>query len=533
MLIGVIAEETLLPLVIAPSRFIDGDPFLAQFLGWSDWFYQSRSTIIGFVMPGLVDETDGGVWTPTAGAVPGAPEGVQTPYGPNAAEIFIQNYVTNGYLGLWPDLVDDTLPEIFYSPTRSTQPILQPPPGIDFDLIYAPVIPVIPPLAPRAVYVDTDVFFVAVFEAGLGPDLFVDDDIIRAQIIRRDGYDPLTLLPDTFNDIDVFYAATTPRAVLPGLVADSDVIYAVSQGASPLQPILFSDADTFFVSFVVSQLQPSRVVDVETVFGHVVGTPGRLELFIDDDIFRTASVQFGPLRPPLIVEADVFYTVPWIGQNPPIRPLDWIVDILDTFYPPVMTQNLGIAPNIWIDTEIFSGAYSIIVGTVFHPPFLNDSVNDAVFAPQIDAFETMYPPLFSDVDVIFAPFEATAIFHPPLLSDDALIELVYAPTAFMPVAPNVVVAADVFYPASIISGRALTVMISASRAGVASPIYTEDNTGYSRLVVGVGAVMIQQTMPTTFGAWTVSASRAGLSSSIAAADGSGKTQTLSNIGSVT
>src|SRR6266576_1860910 len=144
MLIGVVAEETLLPLVIQPPTWFDGGP-LAQASKRPDIFYQARSTIVGFVMPALVNET---------ALVLGA-------------ENIFHSFVTNGYLGIFPNLYDDTVPEIFYSPTRSTQPILQPPPGIDTDFFYSPTIPVNPPLAPRAVFIDVDVFYSLTFQAGL------------------------------------------------------------------------------------------------------------------------------------------------------------------------------------------------------------------------------------------------------------------------------------------------------------------------------------------------------------------------------
>src|SRR5262245_20597972 len=179
MLIGVIAEETLLPLVIAPNALFDDFDIVASPWYWLPWYGDRRPTVsvTGFLIPGLVDET----------ALFGD-------------EIVRANYVTNGYLGLWPDPYDDTVPEIFYDFTSGFVPTLQPAPWFELDYIYLPTVPAFPPISPQR-YVDPDIFYVPVVYSGTFPDLFVDTDIIRANVIRRDS-DPLVLLGEVFNDAD-------------------------------------------------------------------------------------------------------------------------------------------------------------------------------------------------------------------------------------------------------------------------------------------------------------------------------------------
>jgi hypothetical protein len=464
MLIGVIAEETLLPLVIAPPKLTD----LAVFMLVGDWppdfFWTARSTIIGFVIPPFLDETD-----PLFGA-----------------ENFGHTYITQDYFGIWPDLFDDSATDSFYEFTQAAQPILQPLLVIDLDFTPLPTIPVIPPIAPFVCYIDIDIFYPPGFQQGLGSALFSNDDVIRAQIVHRDG-DPFTLLSDLFIDMDRFYAPSPSQALSPLLFADIDVIYAAVQGVSPLRPGVFSSDDAIFVPAVSPLLLPSRVFDTEAIIGPTVGTPGRMGLFVDDDLFWSATVQLPPISPPLFVDADTFF-VPVIASNPAIVPIDPFIDFIDQFYPAGISQNLGLAPNLWIEVDDIKSIPHVIMGLAGFPPLVDDSALDTIPAVQIDSIDGAAPVLFVDIDVFYSPFEMSANPLPPLLSDDALVEHVYAPTItqYSQLTPSAFVDVDTFYSPTISAGAKARTLTS-SRAGLSSVIVTE-SIGKTVTISNIGVV---------------------------------------------
>jgi hypothetical protein len=460
MLIGVIAEETLLPLVIAPSTLVDAASPIRQLFGLPDDFPQARSTIIGFIVPGLVDETD-------------------LIFG---AENFFHTYVTQDYQGIFPNLIGDP-DETFYDFGSGYQPILRPPPGIDFEAIFSPTIPVIPPIAPLACYVDPDIFYAPAFYQGIAPALVSNDDVIRAQIIRRDG-DALTLLFEVFNDADTFFVPSMGRALTPALFNAVDIIYAAIQGVSPLLPGVFSSDDTIFVSAVSPVLLPTRVIDTETIIGPTVGTPGRMDLFVDDDIFRVPGVGLAPLLPALFNEGDALF-VPVIASNPAIVPFDPIIDFIDQFYSPAISQNLGLVPNLWIEVDDIKSIPHVIMGLVGFPPLVDDSLLDSIPAIQVDSIDGAAPALFVDIDIFYSPFEMSANPLPPLLSDDALVEHVYAPTVPGPLT-SAFTDADAFYAPSISAGAKARTLTS-SRAGLSSVIVTE-SIGKTVTISNIGVV---------------------------------------------
>lgn len=371
MLIGVIAEETLLPLIIAPPIWFDGGP-LAQVVKRPDIFYQARSTIIGFVMPGLVDETGFG------------------------AENFFHTYITQDYNGIFPELYDDTVPEIFYSPTRTAVPVLVSAYFVETDLFYLPIIPVNPPLHPLGRYTDTDIFYTPALFQGFFPQRVIDDDIIRAQVVRRDG-DAFVLLTEVFSDTDVLFTPSLARAVLPGLVIDSDIIYA-SKRILLVAPGVFSSDDTFFAAFIFNQVQPTRILDVDVFIGPELRTPGRMGLVVDDDIFFVPSVQFAPLAPSFMNDADVFLSSV-IASNPALYPLDPVIDVDDTFYVSNVILFQALAPHLWPDVDTSLGTLSIILGQGLAPSAITDA--DAVLAPTLPL--VLSPLLFDASDVFYTP----------------------------------------------------------------------------------------------------------------------------------
>jgi hypothetical protein len=422
MLIGVIAEELLNPLSVEPGRFIDG-PFGGGF-GLPDIFLQARIFQIGFVSPGLVDETD-------------------VLFG---AENLYTTYVTNGYLGIFPDTLIDS--ETFYDFAHSFVPVLRPPWWIDTDFILSPKLD-IKAIAP-ARYVDSDIIFSPAFYQSLAPGLVVDGDVIRAQVIRRDG-DAIVLLLETFDDADVIFAPLTARALLPSYFTeyypDNDRIYAAGQAAF-LLPSLFNSVDVFFAPFISNQLNPSRVVDADVFIGPTVATPGRLGLFVDDDIFFVQLVQFAPLAPALFNDADGFLTEV-IASNPALYPQFTDIDVEDTFYPPTVSIGLFLGPHLWPDIDDIRSIPAVILGQVIAPTVINFDA-DVFYAPNLPP--TLSPALFAPADTIFS---SILVFDQSLLAvwyiDD---ETFYAPTvvglgAPQTSTPSIFTDADAFFAPSI------------------------------------------------------------------------------------
>jgi hypothetical protein len=372
MLIGVLAEETLLPLSTKPGLVFDGGPFGQLFKG--DIFFQHRIYIIGFVAPNLVDET-----------------------APLDGENFPTTYVTNGYQGIFPDLIDDP-DENFYDFTHSSVPVLAPQLFAEHETFYFPTIPAIPPLHPIGRYVDTDIFYTPEFKGNVFPDLVVDNDVIRASVIRRDG-DDVFLLLEAFNDSDTIYAPSMARALLPGLVTASDIIYAVAQSAF-LAPPAFSPGDTLYTALIFNQLLPSSTPVDDVFIGPSVGTPGRLALFVDDDIFFVPNMGIAPLLP-LLVDNDDAFLPSVIASNPAIYPLFTDIDVEDTFYAPNVIIFQALAPHLWPDVDVFYSVPSVALGQPLFPALFNEG--DVFFAPITTLVPVLFPALFADTEVFFAP----------------------------------------------------------------------------------------------------------------------------------
>lgn len=464
MLIGVIAEETLLPLVIRSDTFIDGTWPDNPFYHVVDTIWQPTSTIIGFTMPGLFDETDGGGWTPAIGAPPGtfAPDGVQIPYGPRAAEVFGHTYITQDYRGIWPDLYDDTMPEVFYEFTHGFIPVLRPdwfPEGDSF--FPADLNDTTLAIRPLIVFKDSEIFYAPVFRSDLAPDLFVDDDIIRAQVIRRAG-DPIVLLSEPFTDADIFFTPIGATGLRPSAIVDADIFYGASQVAT-LFPSAFAADDVFFVSHVVSQLRPIIISDVDVFIGPELRTPGRMELFVDFDIMPAVGVGVSSsLRPVRVTDAEFFF-VPFVGDRPPLYPFDSIVDVDDTFYVPTFLVDNRLSPFRWVEPDLFNTP-SVIHSQVVGPPSLFIDT-DAFYAPTVS--RGAGSPAFTDAD----------LFYVPLLKYDQAA------------APDIWGDADVIPAATILSGIKLQPCISASRGGIASVIVSTNSAVTTvQIISNLGAV---------------------------------------------
>jgi hypothetical protein len=366
MLDGVVAEELLNPLVIRGTSTV---PFEL------DKFIQDRIFEIGFVSPlDPIDETADPV-----------------------VEVFGHTYITQDYFGVWPDPLIDS--DTFFAFSYSRVPALSPRAFVDADIFYS-VDMVGKALRPNTWFVDTDIFYAPEIKGNVYPGLVVNDDVIRAQIIRRDG-DAFVLLTDAFIDDDAFLAANAAWALLPGVVNEhfplGDVIYPAGQAAF-LLPSAFNPGDTFFAPFIFNQLNPSRVLDADVFNGPELRTPGRMGLFADDDIFFVPGVGLAPLAAPFISADDAFIT-PVIASNPAMYPYDAVIDFADTFYVPDVDINQSLAPHFWPDIDVIMSIPAVILGQALVPAVFVDT--DAFYVPVLPP--TLSPALFIATDNFFTP----------------------------------------------------------------------------------------------------------------------------------
>jgi hypothetical protein len=384
MLVGVIAEQELLALSITPLRMFDGGP-LAQTFGIPDTFYQARSTIVGFVMPGLVDETDVLLGAESVGRA----------------------YITQDYQGIFPDpLADD---DTFYDFTRGFIPVLRPAMWYDADFYLRPDVGTnTRSISFFARFVDTDIIFTPSFSQGVAPALFGSDDVIRPQVIHRAG-DAIILLTGVFSDADTFFEPSLAKGLRPGLVAADDAFHG-STGGSYLLPGLFAADDVFYAAFPTGQVLPGYVLDTDVFIGPELREPGRMGLFLDDDIMRSPSVSFGPLLAPLVADAEAFRTAV-IGEFPPLSPNDPFIDFADTFYGPTLFFAQRLAAFTWIDVDIVYSVPGVILGQALIPTVVVDDIN-IFYAPTLPP--TISPTLFAPADVFFTP---TVIFDQSVSPD--------------------------------------------------------------------------------------------------------------------
>src|SRR5262249_44497304 len=139
-----------------------------------DIFWTDRIFTVGFLQPGYYDESDSSlVVVDDAGNTEPRPSNL-------GAEHTIHAYVTQDYFGIWPEtIVDDTQNEVFYDFSHRFDPVLTPFLLFDQDYFYIHDIPVIPPIVPRVVGFDPDVFYAPAFYAGTLADIVNEIDVIN------------------------------------------------------------------------------------------------------------------------------------------------------------------------------------------------------------------------------------------------------------------------------------------------------------------------------------------------------------------
>jgi len=441
MLVGVIAEQSLLPYGVRPPLWYDS-PLgqFAQLIQQPDQIYQARSTIVGFVMPDLVDET-----APLLGG-----------------ETIGGTYVTQDYQGIFPDQLahDDT----FHDFTRSTHPVLAPAMWYDADFYLRPNVgtDTLSISFPSGRFTDTDLIFSPSFSQGIAPAPFVDDDIIRAQVIRRDT-DGFVLLTAEFNDVDIVFVPTLAGGLLPSLVTDADAFYSFSQG-NYLLPSLFAADDVFYAPLPANDLRPSSVLDLDVFIGPEFRQPGNMELVVDDDIMRSPTVGFGPLSASWVDDTDVFITAV-VGDMPPlVSAYPDLIDFEDTFFAPAISFDSSLAPHAWTD------------------------VDDIRSVPSVAMGQGAAPGLFDDASIFFTPvFTQTTVLAPASVgSDDAFhAPLIYNETQIL--TANLATDGDTFQ-APMITQQVMTHLLSGSRAGLGSVAASDPSAGSSQIISNVGAV---------------------------------------------
>lgn len=394
MLIGVIAEQNLLPLGVRPPLWYDSPlGSFAQFIQQPDLIYQARSTIVGFVMPDLVDETALLLGAETIGGT----------------------YVTQDYQGIFPDLLapDDTFHEFI----KGIQPVLAPAMWYDADFyLRLNVGTDTLSISFFARFVDTDLIFSPSFSQGIAAVPIASDDIIRAQVVRRDTDGFVLLAAEGFNDVDTIFATTLVGAVLPSLVTDADVFFPPSQGGY-LLPNLFAADDVFYMPLPANDLRPSSVLDIDVFIGPEFRQPGNMALVVDDDIMRSPSVEFGPLSASRVDDSDVFITAV-VGEIPPlVSAYVELVDFEDTFFAPTILFAQNLTPSLWVDIDDIESIPSVALGQVAAANIVVDA--DGFFAPDVIYIDVLGSASLGNDDAFHAPiiFNLTQILTADIVTD--------------------------------------------------------------------------------------------------------------------
>jgi hypothetical protein len=269
-------------------------------------------------------------------------------------DTFYAPVVSSIYLA--PSLVDDSANDAFYAPLVELKGI-QPPLFVDSDTFYTPA--VVNTNSVTAPYVDdsaNDVIYppveVAIDE--VTPPYLVSDDSIFAPVVSAVAYVNPSLVDDSAND--AIYAASMAQGINPALVASDDTFYRPSLLATAYITSAEVDDDFVFISpFVAMQLnpplvtaadvipsvatlafngiQPQGVVVAEDIFppivvqwayiletlyidafeqaySPIIGSSVVPDIFLDSESIFSPVLTFSniPLHPPLVTEADLFYT---------------------------------------------------------------------------------------------------------------------------------------------------------------------------------------------------------------------------------
>jgi hypothetical protein len=166
-----------------------------------------------------------------------------------------------------------------------------------------------------------------------------------------------------------------------------------------LLPTLFNTGDTLFAPFVFNQLNPQRILDSDVFVGPNMRTPGRIDLFVDIDVFLMPGVGLAPLAAPFGAADDAFFTHV-IASNPAIYPFDSVIDFADTFYVPDIDINQSLAPHFWPDIDVIMSIPAVILGQALVPAVFVDI--DAFYVPVLPP--TLSPALFIATDNFFTPY---------------------------------------------------------------------------------------------------------------------------------
>jgi hypothetical protein len=428
MIVGVVAEELLLPLAIPPfDTYVDPDVFP---------FATIR--VPGFLLlEGSFDEGD----------------------------TFYQAYVGDVSLSIYPPSIAD--PDTVYAFTTSRSAAIVSPPITDADVFYSPLV-LSKVLGPQ-LFVDIDVFG-GVKKVTLGKatinqtvpiDSVFDVDIIYGAVIGRAGITliisqsalpteielvhisettanvipllgsfleetasytaPSTLLPHQLVDADAFQVPDLRGPIAPALFTDVDTFYSPTR-LSYIFPGIVIDSNVFFVPSAGWKLLPGIVLDQDIFIGPAFAQPGSFALYVDAGEFipaPTVTAQAATLYPPSFAATDAYYApvvnpaivpsymlpddvagAPAIGFGP-LHPVVSVIDP-EPFFAPVIGEGPRV-PSFVVDTDLF-------------------------YAPILSITQTLVPGVITDTDVFYAPNVSTAGFDGTLALDGPIMPATPQPT---------------------------------------------------------------------------------------------------------
>ena len=382
MIVGVIAEESLLALAIPPVD-IYVDP---------DIFPLATIKVPGFLL-------------------------FEGPF--NADDTFYPAYVGDVSLSIYPSSIAD--PDTISPFTTSRSIAIVPPLFADVDVIYSP----------------------RVLSKVLGPQLFIDADIFGGVKKLTQGKATInqTFPIDTVLDIDIIYGPLVERSGIvvitqqATLITDTEVVH-LDETVSNTSPLLGSFvSETAGIVTPLGVLLPHSIGTDDAIFAPSIQGPLAPASFGDVDVFYSPA-RLNYLVPGIVTDVDVVFASASGRQLQP-----GIVVAPDNFIGPTFTLPGSFA--LYIDAGEFISAPTVAPqAATAYPPLFNDAATDAFYVPT--AYPAIVAPYVTDVDAFLVPLVAFGALTPVVSVVDP--EPIYSPAVGRPpIAPALWVETDVFF----------------------------------------------------------------------------------------
>ena len=341
MLIGVIAEELLLPVAGQLASVVIDD----------DIFPQAAIYVPGFLLPGL--SVDGDV---TYGSL-------ITNTGSPILYVGLLND-TDAIFDFTRDHADAIVPALFQSDDAFYQATIPAALGlqllVDADRFYSPQTAF--NLTSAAVASDDDIH-AQIFQYGTTwhtlSASFIDADLFR----RPDVSWPV--VSAALLDTDIFYAPDQTNYLRPGALASDETFFAAAIGEQ-IRPAFVTDIEQFFDPSIPAPIAPVTLtaglaVDSDSLISPIIFIPGSglvTDLYSDTDVFFSPSITLAPLTPALFSDTDSFFT-----SSIRMFLLPNLLTDSDTIAAPA----IGAAPPTFVNATTTSGATS---GTSLSSPLV-------------------------------------------------------------------------------------------------------------------------------------------------------------------